>query len=88
MVSDELKLSITGTGNASKEAVASMLQQLLKFEDMPTHLDATDGLAAAMCHIFQVTPRGFGAKTGAGKLKKKASSWEKFVSDNPDKIKK
>lgn len=84
----KIKLSITGTGNASKEAVASMLQQLLKFEDMPTHLDATDGLAAAMCHIFQATPRGFGAKTGAGKLKKKASSWEKFVTDNPDKIKK
>jgi hypothetical protein len=41
-----------------------------------------------MCHIFQATPRGFGAKTGSGKLKKKASSWEKFVSDNPDKIKK
>lgn len=77
----KIKLSITGTGNASKEQVAEMLMRLLNFNDMPTHLDATDGLAAAMCHIFQNTPRGFGAKSS------KKSGWDKFISENKDRIK-
>lgn len=80
----KIKLSITGSGNASKEQVAEMLQRLLLFDDMPTHLDATDGLAAALCHIFQATPRGFGAKSGK---KTKGASWDKFVTDNKDRIK-
>ena len=49
----KIKMSITGSGKASKEQVASMLQSLLKIEKLPKHLDATDGLAAAMCHHFQ-----------------------------------
>jgi crossover junction endodeoxyribonuclease RuvC len=77
----KIKLSITGSGNSSKEQVAEMLQRLLKFEEMPTHLDATDGLAAAMCHIFQHSPRGFGAKSS------KKAGWGKFVADNKDRIK-
>lgn len=81
----KIKLSITGNGNSSKEQVAEMLQRLLNFTDMPTHLDATDGLAAAMCHIFQHTPRGFGAKSG---IKKAGSGWSKFVSENQDRVKK
>jgi crossover junction endodeoxyribonuclease RuvC len=44
-----IKQSITGSGAASKEQVAAMLQKLLNFQDMPKYLDATDGLAAAVC---------------------------------------
>jgi crossover junction endodeoxyribonuclease RuvC len=80
----KIKLSITGSGNSTKEQVADMLQRLLNFQEMPSHLDATDGLAAAMCHIFQANPRGFGAKSG---MKKAGSGWEKFVSDNKDRVK-
>jgi crossover junction endodeoxyribonuclease RuvC len=29
-----------------------MLQKLLNFEEMPKYLDATDGLAVAVCHHF------------------------------------
>lgn len=87
----KIKLSITGTGNASKEQVADMLQKLLKFEEMPKHLDATDGLAAAMCHIFQFTPRSFGSKSGSAKAKAKkgkSGSWEQFVKNNEERVKK
>src|ERR1043165_4947811 len=49
----KVKQSITGNGNASKEQVAAMLQTLLSFKELPSHLDATDGLAAAVCHHFQ-----------------------------------
>lgn len=46
-------MAITGNGQASKEQVADMLQRMLHFakEDMPTFMDATDGLAAAYCHF-------------------------------------
>lgn len=84
----KIKLSITGTGNASKEQVADMLQKLLKFEEMPSHLDATDGLAAALCHIFQNQPRSFGAKGKTSRSKStKSGSWEAFVKDNKGRVK-
>lgn len=70
----KIKMSITGNGNASKEQVAAMLQSLLHIREMPKYLDATDGLAAAVCHHFQ---RG----TGGGE--KKYGSWKSFLSDNP-----
>lgn len=76
----KIKQSITGNGNASKEQVAAMLQRLLKFNETPEFLDATDGLAAAYCHYMQN-----GATTAKGKS---YNSWKSFLSDNPDKIKK
>ncbi len=80
----KIKQSITGNGNASKEQVSSMLQALLKFSGHPEFLDATDGLAAAVCHylqndILQSTPR-------TKKPVKKHTGWESFLSENPDKI--
>lgn len=72
----KIKQSITGNGNASKEQVAAMLQSLLKFEEMPKNLDATDGLAAAVCHYFQ---------GGGESKKKKYASWKSFVNGNPKK---
>ena len=74
----KIKMSITGSGNASKEQVASMLQSLLKIEKLPKHLDATDGLAAAMCHHFQ--------RNTASSLKN-YSGWKSFITDNPKKVK-
>lgn len=75
----KIKQSITGNGNATKEQVAAMLQTLLKFEEMPKHLDATDGLAVAVCHFFQNNAlQSKGTKGG---------SWESFVKNNPGKVK-
>lgn len=73
----KIKQSITGSGSASKEQVAAMLQTLLNFSELPKHLDATDGLAAAVCHYFQKNTLG---------NKKGHSSWKSFLSDNPDKV--
>jgi crossover junction endodeoxyribonuclease RuvC len=86
----KIKLAITGNGNASKEQVASMLQQQLKFEFDPKYLDATDGLAAAFCHFTQYQLAIPAAKITKSKIpaKKKASSWEAYVNQNPSKIKK
>ncbi len=72
-----IKQSITGNGNASKEQVAAMLQKLLNFQDMPKYLDATDGLAVAVCHHFS---KGLGEHN-----KSKSGSWESFVRNNPER---
>jgi crossover junction endodeoxyribonuclease RuvC len=50
----KIKMAITGNGSASKEQVAKMLQQLLKIKTLPRNLDATDGLAAAVCHYYNM----------------------------------
>jgi crossover junction endodeoxyribonuclease RuvC len=74
-----IKQSITGSGAASKEQVAAMLQKLLNFQDMPKYLDATDGLAAAVCHHFS---KGIGEHNKA-----KGDSWTAFLSQNPKRLK-
>ena len=74
----KIKMAITGNGNASKEQVASMLKSLLYIKELPKHLDATDGLAAAVCHHFQ-------KETSSST--KSYSGWKAFVSDNPKKVK-
>lgn len=75
-----IKQSITGNGNASKEQVAAMLQKLLAFDELPKYLDATDGLAVAVCHHFS---KGVGEHN-----KSKGGGWAAFASANPDKVKK
>lgn len=76
----KIKQSVTGRGNATKHQVAEMLKHILKLKEDPETLDATDGLAAALCHFYQFNPSRFGVK------KQKASGWEQFLKDNPDKL--
>jgi crossover junction endodeoxyribonuclease RuvC len=75
----KIKMSITGQGNASKEQVANLLMRMLKFDELPDNLDATDGLAAAVCHFYQNNH----ALPGMEKVK----SWKDFMSKNPSRIK-
>jgi crossover junction endodeoxyribonuclease RuvC len=74
----KIKLAITGQGNASKEQVAAILQKLLNIAELPENLDATDGLAAAICHFYQNKALA-GIKSG--------NSWKDFISKNPGKVK-
>ncbi len=75
----KIKQSITGNGNAVKEQVAAMLKTLLKFTESPEFLDATDGLAVAVCHSFQKMTAGTGNK-------KSYSGWDSFIKDNTKRI--
>ncbi len=73
----KIKMAITGNGNASKEQVAKMLQSILGLKSLPKNLDATDGLAAAVCHFYnQDKPEG----------SKSYSGWSSFVKQNQDKL--
>ncbi len=76
-----IKQSITGNGHASKEQVSDMLQKTLHIpkEQMPKMLDATDGLAAALCHHYQ-TSNPLAKNTNV------IRNWEEFVKANPNKI--
>lgn len=74
----KIKMAITGNGNASKEQVAKMLQQLLGLKTLPKNLDSTDGLAAAVCHFFN---------SGRVQIGKSYSGWDAFVKQNQDRIK-
>lgn len=78
----KIKQSITGNGNATKEQVAAMLQNLLSFKETPEFLDATDGLAVAVCHSFQKITTG----KGSSGRKKSYSGWETFVKDNTGRV--
>ena len=77
----KIKQAITGNGNATKEQVAAMIQRLLNFKETPEFLDATDGLAVAVCHSFQKMP------VTSGGAKKSYSGWETFVKDNTNRVK-
>ena len=74
----KIKMSITGQGAASKEQVAAMLMNILKFKQEDILLDATDGLAAAMCHFYQGNNPD---------VKKEYNSWKDFINKNPRRIK-
>lgn len=75
----KIKMAITGNGNASKEQVAKMLQSLLKIKELPKNLDATDGLAAAVCHFYN---------SGKVTSDKNYTGWSAFVKQNEKRVKK
>jgi crossover junction endodeoxyribonuclease RuvC len=47
----EIKKAVTGYGQADKEQVRTMVRTLLALEDGGLSLDASDALAAAICHL-------------------------------------
>ncbi len=73
----KVKMAITGRGAASKEQVAKMLEQHLNFSCEEKWLDATDGLAVALCHYFQNSSLVSSSNY---------SSWSSFLKDNPTRI--
>jgi len=76
----KIKQAVTGNGNAAKEQVWKMLQQILSLKEAPEYFDATDALAVALCHHYQISSP---IKAAAG-----FKGWEDFIKKNPDKIKK
>jgi len=73
----KIKQSITGSGAASKEQVAAMLKNIIGYKEQPKYLDATDGIAAAVCHHFQ---------SSAGIPASGKKNWDDFIRQNPDRV--
>lgn len=90
-----IKQAITGRGSAAKEQVAAIVCRLLSIDRPPRRLDATDGMAVALCHYFtSASPLnaalGEACVKGLGGGKKSASkggsqSWEQFLQAHPDR---
>lgn len=90
-----IKQTITGTGAASKEQVAGIVCRMLQVEHPLKRLDATDGMAVALCHHFTTnnplngvlgTERVKGLGGNLKSVSKKGSkSWEQFLSEHPDR---
>ena len=71
----EIKKSVTGRGNASKEQVQYMVRKLLNIEETPEFYDSTDALAAAICHALK--PAG---------SSKNSKSWSEYLKENPGRV--
>lgn len=83
-----IKQTITGNGNATKEQVAKMLHFMLKFDEDPEFFDATDAVAAAVCHAIDKGKDVNYTKHTTEKAKAaRKPDWSQFIAQNPDRIK-
>lgn len=77
----KIKMAITGNGAASKEQVRELLRRMLSISEnqlADLGLDATDGLAAALCHFYESSRPAIASGP---------KSWKDFIAKNPDKVK-
>lgn len=75
----KVKQAVTGNGNASKEQVWKMLQQMLDLKELPDYFDATDALAVAVCHHYQLLSPIPSISDFKG--------WGDFIKKNPERVK-
>lgn len=75
----EVKKSVTGNGNASKEQVWYMVRSILKITDADEALglDAADALAIGLCHAHR-------QQKGNGQTQYR--DWNSFLRANPDRL--
>lgn len=94
-----VKQAVTGQGAASKEQVALVLQKILGIDYDPKRLDATDGLAVALCHYFScsmldvdspkkrelniLSSSSSAVSLSQGKTK---NDWNAFIDSNQDRM--
>ncbi|HIZ85094.1 MAG TPA: crossover junction endodeoxyribonuclease RuvC [Candidatus Coprenecus stercoravium] len=74
----KVKMAVTGQGAASKEQVALILSRTLSTEFKSEFLDATDALAIAMCHFYQLVNPFADTEN--------STNWEKFIKAHPDRV--
>lgn len=74
----KVKMAITGRGDASKEQVKLLMEKTLKMSFDNKFLDASDALAIAMCHFYQLT----------SPLTDTVSSrnWKSFIDAHPGRV--
>jgi crossover junction endodeoxyribonuclease RuvC len=71
----EVKKSVVGRGNASKEQVRFMVKALLQTGDASMVLDSSDALAIAICHLQR-------RRSAAQRVK----DWKSFVISHPERV--
>ena len=76
----KVKMAITGRGDASKEQVKMLVEKTLKTTLDIKFLDASDALAIALCHFYQLTSPL--TDTSA------STNWKAFVEAHPQRVRK
>ena len=76
----KIKMAITGNGAASKEQVQQMLRRILAIpaDMILPELDATDALAAALCHHYEAS---------RPQIAPGPKSWKECIAKNPNRVK-
>lgn len=74
----KIKMSVTGSGTASKEQVALLLDKFMDIQTSTQKMDETDAIAIAYCHYLQ----GNLPTSGGSKCR----DWGDFIKKNPDKL--
>ena len=72
----DIKKSVSGNGNASKEQIRFMIKTILNISDDITHFDTTDALAVAICHCNKHNIQVINSY----------NSWSEYINHNPEKI--
>ena len=91
-----IKQAVVGLGSASKEQIAGIVMKTLRIDKAPKKLDATDGMAVALCHYYSISSpinqalggtkvKGLGGDKVA--RKRGSKSWEQFLRENPNRVK-
>ncbi len=75
----KIKMSVTGSGTASKEQIALLLGKFMEINTTSDTLDETDAIAIAYCHHLQ----GGLPSDGSPRCK----DWSDYIKQNPDKVK-
>lgn len=74
----KIKMSVTGSGTASKEQIALLLGKFMDIKTSSDAMDETDAIAIAYCHHLQ----GSLPSSGSPKCK----DWSDFIKKNPNKV--
>lgn len=74
----EIKLSVTGRGNASKQSVKFMIENICATKLKDEVLDVSDALAVALCHIYR--------KEKIGIKRNSPRNWREFILMNPKRV--
>lgn len=89
-----IKQAIAGIGSASKEQVAAVVNRTLGVDVRLRKMDATDGMAVALCHYYTIAspvaqalgPKMVKGLGGDRKAKKHGTqSWEQFLKSHPER---
>lgn len=83
----KVKQSITGNGNADKEQIWKMLNNIMSLKHTLKYYDASDALAVAVCHHFNTNGVNTVGTTKKKSSSKKSADWDSFLKKNPDRIK-
>jgi crossover junction endodeoxyribonuclease RuvC len=83
----KVKQSITGNGNADKEQIWKMLNNIMPLKHTLKYYDASDALAVAVCHHFYTNGVNTVSTAKKKTSSKKSADWDSFLKKNPDRIK-